>query len=203
MKKLKLSAMGLMLALVLTASASKVKKTEGSVAALKGQKQINVEFVYQDFKVGNKQTETEYVNKKVSDYNKKEAGRGDKWKASWEGDRKARYEPHFFELFNKVSGLEGGDFPSAKYTLIVKTKRIEPGYNIPMISQKYAEVDLEIWLVETANKGKALAKYTVEKAPGRTYGGADWDTGVRIAEAYEKAAKDFGNTLAKDVKKSK
>jgi len=200
MKAMKLLFVGALAIATLTTTAGTVKKIEGSSAALKGQTTINVEFDYSNFNVG-KMSEADYLTKKVGEYNKKEAGRGDTWKASWNNDRKGRYEPHFFELFNKVSGLQGGNNPSAKYTLIVKAKRIEPGFNIPMVMQKYAEVDLEIWLVETANKDKALAKWTVTKAPGRTYGGNDYDTGVRIAEAFEKAAKDFGNTLAKELKK--
>lgn len=202
MRSIKLTVVALLAAVTLTATAGTTKKIEGNPTVLKGQTKVNVEFIYKDFKVG-KMNESDYVTKKVGEYNKKEAGRGDKWKTSWEGDRQARYEPHFYELFNKVSGFQGGNFPDAKYTILVKTKRIEPGFNIPMVMQKFAEVDLEIWIVETANKDKALAKYTVTRAPGRTYGGADWDTGVRIAEAFEKAAKDFGNTLAKDIKKAK
>lgn len=199
MKATKLLFVGVLAIAALTASAGTTKKVEGSSAALKGQTTVNVEFDYSNFNVG-KMSEADYLTKKVAEYNKKEPGRGDSWKASWNNDRKSRYEPHFFELFNKVSGLQGGNNPSAKYTFIVRVKRIEPGYNI-VVSQKYAEVDLEIVLVETANKDKVLGKWTVTRAPGRTYGGNDYDTGVRISEAFEKAAKDFGNTLAKELKK--
>lgn len=183
----------------ITASAQKLKQTEGTFAALKGQSKVNVEFDYSNFKVG-KLSESDYITKKVDEYNKKEAGRGDKWKAAWNADRKSRYEPHFYEQFNKQSGLTGGSFPDAKYTIIIRVTRIEPGFNIPMVMQKYAENDTEVSLVETANKGKVLGKATAIRALGRTYGGADWDTGVRIAESFELLGKTLGKYIAKLLK---
>ena len=192
----------MLVAIVLVASAAsaqKIKATKGDFSALKGQSKVNVEFVYDDIMVG-KDKEKDYLDRKVAEYNKKEAGKGDKWKAAWNNDRKSRYEPHFFELFNKSAGsLIGGNFPDAKYTLIVKVKRIEPGYNI-YVSRKFAEVDTEISLVETSNKGKTLGAVTADRAPGRTYGFDDLDTGVRISEAFEMLGKSFGKYLAKLLK---
>lgn len=188
-----------LVALVLVAaaaSAQKLKPTEGAFTALKGQSKVNVEFDYSNFNVG-KMTEKDYVAKRTKELNDKEAGRGDKWKALWVSDRKNRYEPHFFEQFNKQSGITGGSFPDAKYTIIVRVTRIEPGFNIPMVMQKNAENDTELILVETSNKGKALGKITATKALGRTYGGNDWDTGIRIEESFELLGKTFGKFLAK------
>lgn len=50
--------------------------------------------------VGKFKDEADFVNKKKSEYNKKENGRGDKWEKSWIADRELRYQPHFEELFN-------------------------------------------------------------------------------------------------------
>lgn len=196
MKKLKTVMLGLLVIVAGAASAQKVTQTEGNASVLKGQKKVNVEFVYDDFSVG-KEKESDYVARKVKEYNEKEAGRGDKWKNSWISDRKGTYEPQFFELFNKYSGgIQGGAFTDAKYTLIVKIKRIEPGFNV-YVMKKYAELDVEISVVETANKGKVLAKIKADKAPGRTYGLSDMDTGVRIGETFAMLGKTFGKWLTK------
>ena len=63
--------------------------------------------------------------------------------------------------------------------------------------RKFAEIDTEISLVETSNKGKVLGAVTADRAPGRTYGYDDYDTGVRISEAFEMLGKSFGKYLAK------
>ena len=82
----------------------------------------------------------------------------------------------------------------AKYTMIVKTVSIEPGWNIG-ISRKNAEIDLEVWIVETANKSSKLASFTISNVPGGTAFGYDFDTGLRISEAYAKAGKSLGKSL--------
>lgn len=198
MKTLRMAFVGLLALVAVAASAQKIKTTQGAFTALKGQSKVNVEFVYDNIMVG-KMTEKEYLDKRVSEINAKEAGKGEKWKAAWNADRKSRYEPHFYEQFNKQSGLNAGSFPDAKYTLIVKVKRIEPGYNI-YVSRKFAEVDTDISLVETSNRSKVLGAATADRAPGRTYGFDDLDTGVRISEAFEMLGKSFGKFLAKLVK---
>ena len=84
--------------------------------------------------------------------------------------------------------------PDAKYTLIFKTTSTEPGYNIG-ISRKNAEIDAEAWIVETANKAKKIAIITVTNAPGRMFGGYDFDTRSRIAEAYAVSGKKLGSYI--------
>ena len=81
--------------------AQKIKVTSGDLDFLKGQTAINVEYNYDNMGVGKFDKEEDYINQKVEDYNKKEAGRGDKWKESWIGDREERFEPKFEELINK------------------------------------------------------------------------------------------------------
>jgi hypothetical protein len=80
---------------------------------------------------------------------------------------------------------------NAKYTLIFKTMTTEPGFNIG-ITRKNAEINGEVILVETANKDKVLARASVQKALGRTFGGFDFDTGLRLSEAYADAGKAIG-----------
>ncbi|WP_342084183.1 hypothetical protein [Dyadobacter sp. OTU695] len=190
----------------LTADASLAQRVDlrsGDVGVLSGQKTVNVEYDYSEFGVGKFATEQEYLDKKSAEYNAKEAGKGDAWKKAWVEDRKARYEPKFEELFNK--GLQDKGItvvnarPDAQYTLIVKTKFIEPGFNVGVM-RKNAYVDFEVDLVESANKSNKVAEIGMRNVPGGQFGGFDFDTGVRIAESYAKAGKSLAAFLDKKLK---
>lgn len=188
---------GILLAatLSLPLSAQKLKLTEGKLDVLKGQTEINTEFTYDNIKVGKYDKEEDYIKDKTADYNKKEAGRGDSWAKAWKDDREARYEPKFMELFSDKGDIKAVHKKDAKYTLVFKTSFIEPGFNVG-VWRKNASMNGEVWIVETANPSKAVAKISVDKAQGRVFGGFDFDTGVRIAEAYA----DAGKALAKFIK---
>ena len=169
-----------------TVQAQKIRLTEGNLAPLANEKELNIEFEYKDMKVG-KVTEAEYVKKKQDEYNKKEAGKGDAWVKAWQDDRETRYEPKFLQSFNQFSGgMKGGPLASAKYTMIVKTTFTEPGYNV-VVHRVNAQVNLDAWVVETASRDKVIAKINVEKSPGGAWFDNDFDTGQRIAEAYTNA----------------
>ncbi len=176
----------------LQTNAQKVKTTSGNDDILKSESSINIEFNYDNISVGKYKNEPEYIAAKTEEYNKKESGKGDSWAASWKNDRESRYQPKFIELFTLSSGMSVSK--DAKYTMIVKTISIEPGWNIG-ISRKNAEIDLEVWIVETANKSSKLATFTISNVPGGTAFGYDFDTGLRISEAYAKAGKSLGKSL--------
>ena len=172
--------------------AQKVKTTSGSDDILKSESAINIEFNYDNITVGKYKNEQDYIVAKTEEYNKKEAGKGDSWAASWKNDREARYEPKFIELFKLSSGMSV--VTTAKYTMIVNPLSNEPGWNMGR-SRKNAEISLEIWIVETANKSSKLATFTINNVPGGTAFGYDFDTGLRISEAYAKAGKSLGKSL--------
>ncbi|MFA6057048.1 MAG: hypothetical protein WC756_02530 [Taibaiella sp.] len=179
------------------AFAQKFKIKEGSLDAIKGISKMNLRFDYSQMSVGKFKTEAEYVEKKKEDYNKKESGKGDKWEKDWIADRTERYAPQFTELFNKSSNnIKVDEYPNEKYTLVVKTTKTEPGYNIA-ISRKNAEISGEILVVETANPGTVILRMTFEKALGRSFGGYDYDTGFRIQEAYADLGKALGKYMDK------
>lgn len=193
----------LLLSVLLTAGntvfAQKIKLKSGKLGMLSGVSELNVQYDYSEMAVGKYSKEADYIERKKKDYDKKEAGRGDKWEKAWVADRAERFHPQFEELFNKTSGIKIGDLPNAKYTLIFKTTFTEPGYNIH-ISRKNAEINGEAYIVETANPDKVLAKMTVDKCPGRTFGGYDYDSGTRIQEAYAVAGKGLGKFIKKEAK---
>ncbi len=203
MKKLHL-VIGSILILPFCLHAQKIKIESGDFDFLKGETTVKLEYDYSDMAVGKFDREEDYVNKKVDDYNKKYpgTGRGDQWKESWIGDRKARFEPKFEELLNNYLRPKRISFSpehsDAKYTMILKTTFTEPGFNV-YVTKKPAMIDVEAIFVETANPDNVLGVISSKKNPGRTFGDADFDTGVRIAEAYAKCGKELAAFLVKKV----
>lgn len=182
----------------LGASAQKIKTTQGDAAVLKNESNINIEFTYDNISVGKFSDEKDYIKKKTEEYNAKTPGRGDIWAKDWVADRQNRYEPKFIDLWMITSKKTVSK--DAKYTLIFKTKSIEPGYNVAggMVAfggRKNAEIDAEAWIVETANRSNVIAVITVENAPGGVWGGYDYDTGTRIAESYAISAKKLSKYI--------
>ncbi len=189
---------GLVFSFSLTVEAQKLKVSKGSFSKLKGQKSVKIIFEY-DTEVGKFKNEADYVKKKTKEYNEKEAGRGDKWAKAWVADRKARFEPKFKELFNEHIGEHFKLTQSSEeteYTLIFKTTFTEPGFNIG-IAKKDALINGELILVKSDNLDKKLATLTIEKSPGRSFAGFDYDTGTRLQESYAKAGKECAKYLAK------
>lgn len=186
----------LLLTLVATAGmAQKIKVFEGDLKAIKGQTKIKTEFTYDNMTIGGKGlSEADYVAKKKAEYDEKEPGRGDKFATAWVADREARFEPKFKELFTKTSGMEIAD--DAQYTIIFKTTRTEPGFNVGVMRQS-AQIDAEAWFVETANPSNVIAKVSIIKAPGQDAFGYDFDSGLRIQEAYAKSGKELGKLVKK------
>lgn len=176
----------------LQATAQKVKTISGNPEILKSESTVNIEFAYDNLSVGKYDNEKAYVAAKTEEYNKKEPGKGNTWAKSWATDKAGRYEPKFIELFTFTSGMMVNK--DAKYTLIFKTTSIEPGYNIG-ISRKNAEIDAEIWIVETANRDNKAATFTLKNVPGGTAFGYDFDTGLRISEAFANSGKKMGKYL--------
>lgn len=182
--------------------AQKIKVTSGDLSFLKGQKQLNVVYTYEDMGVGKYDTEEEYVENKVAEYNDKEPGKGDEWHKNWLADREKRYKPKFEELMNKgleKNGLEVGDFPNAEYTLVLNTTFTEPGFNVGVM-RKPAYVDYEITFVKTGTD-EAVAEMTLLASPGSGGMGYDFDAGFRIQESYAKAGKELAAYLNKKALK--
>ncbi len=182
----------------MNASAQKIKTKEGDASVLKNEPNINIEFTYDNISVGKFSDEKDYIKKKTDEYNAKTPGRGDIWAKDWIADRQNKYEPKFPDLYMITSKKTISK--DAKYTLIFKTKSIEPGYNVAggMVAfggRKNAEIDAEVWIVETANRSNKIAVITVDNAPGGTWGGYDYETGGRISESYAKAAKSLAKYI--------
>lgn len=180
-------------------ASAQVKMVDGKLDAIKPGSKINTEFTYENMGVGKFKAEEEYVNKKKKEYNEKEAGRGDRWAESWVADRKNRFEPAFNNLLGKHADINPGAYPDAQYTLIFNTSFTEPGFNVG-VWRSNAYINGTAKIVETKNRDKVIAEFTLNKMPGRDVSGYDFDTGERIEEAYAKAGKELGQLMKKKMK---
>ena len=189
----------LIASLAFSSQAQKIKLQDGDLKFLKGVKDLGVEFTYDNLTVG-KMTEEEYIAKKVADANEHEPGSGENWPNLWYGDRTDHYEPKFIELFNIIMLEEGvtltESVESVDYKMIVKTSFIEPGFNVGVM-RKSALINLIIDFVATDDPSTILATFTIDKSPGGTPFSYDYDSGIRVGEAYAKASKYFAKYLLK------
>lgn len=204
MKITRLKLLFVFIGLTSMSYAQKITTLEGDLSSLKGEKFFNIQYDYSDMKVGKFEKEEDYVTKKQEEYNEKykndDPGKGDRWKESWYGDRAGRFQPMFEELLNKYlekpGVFVGNEKADAKYTINVHTTFTEPGFNI-YITKKPAMINVTISIVETANPDNVICVIVSKNNPGRTYGMGDFDTGLRISEAYAMAGKGLGKYLAK------
>jgi hypothetical protein len=189
----------LAIALCSAVSAQRIKLLEGDIKPLQGQTIFKTEFTYDNMTVGKDKSEQDYIAERKAKMNGKEAGRGDSWEKAWVSDRTERFEPQFRELFSKYSGISTVGEKNTPYTLIFKTTRTEPGWNVGVMRVP-AFIDGEAWIVETRNPSNVIARISVLNAPGRDAMGFDYETGARLQEAYAKAGKSLGNFFKKQLK---
>ena len=206
MKKLLTPCLAAIALFVLTSplSAQSLKLESGALDFLKGETTVNVEFVYDGLTVG-KLTEQAYTDKHVSEANAKEAGSGDRWLEKWKAARAQQYEPKFAELMNKQftdrkATLKLDREPTAKYTLVLKTTNLDPGFNVG-IMRAPASVSTAAEFYDTKDRSKTLAVVTILKAPGRDSMGYDFDAGYRLQEGYAKTGKELGIFICKKASK--
>ena len=193
------SCLTIIVALLLSSNfihAQEVDIIKGSLAFLKDEKTINIEFTYEKMTVdGNK--EADFIKDKTAQYNTKEAGTGTTWAIKWQEDKGMRFAPKFILGYTNLSGMTVDS--TAKYTLIFNTKAMEPGYSVG-VSKRNAGIDGTVTIVETANRSKILAKLSVERPGENMFRGAAFDAGSRIADAYYLSGQKVGKFVKKMMK---
>jgi hypothetical protein len=162
---------------------------EGSFKILFSEKNVALQFTFDSLQVGKYKVEADYVNKKVTEMNKKQEGKGDEWAREWIAQRKENFEPAFTDGFKNSSGLQISQ--NANYTLIFHTTYIEQGFSTSGIMvHKNPEVRGELILVETLGEHKIIAKANLTKAMGKA--GPHFETGDHVDEAYFEAGSAAG-----------
>jgi hypothetical protein len=199
MKKLMMLA-GLFVSCTMMSQDMEVVK--GDFGFLKDQKEINVEFDYSKMTLmKEKKTEAQYVEDRAKELNDDKKGVGDIWKKKWNPSKELIWNPKFLELINVVLLKEDKevsyqeDLNAAKYTLIVETVWIYPGWDAGIMKQP-AKVSTNLKFVETANKSNVLLEISSENAPGDQWGN-NYSNESRIGEGYAKTAKSLAKMLLK------
>ena len=189
--------------MLLTATVVNAQKWNKPLTALKGQTSLNIKYTYDGLLVGKDGAEADYISRKKADISKKDPAKADQFEKGWYNARPTNYYPKFESLLNKgiekTNIIAGQNQNSAKYTMIVHTTFIEPGFNVGVM-KKPAYCNFEIKVVETANPSNVISQTFVNNVPGSQYGGFDFDATARIGECYAKAAKMVAKTMAKGLK---
>lgn len=162
---------------------------QGSFKILITEKTVGLQFTYDSLQVGKYKHESDYVQKKVTEINKKYPGKGDDWALQWTAQRKTNFEPAFIQAFKSSSGKDTSS--ASKYLLIFNTDYIEQGFSSAgMLVHKNPEVRGELVLVEVADRSKIIAKVKITKAMGKA--GPHFETGEHLDGAYEEAGDGLG-----------
>jgi len=172
----------------------------GNPDFLKEQDSLNVEFVYKDMKVG-EFTEEIYLKQKKTTFRK--PADFDKFSAKWSADFKNMFEPKFMEKLNNgivriaLKGYQ--DIQKPRYTMIVKTTHLEPGfYGGSNSNKRDTYVDLLVTFIETAKPDKILCTVKAENIVGVTEIPSDMkETDLRITSAYTLAADRIAHLISK------
>lgn len=182
-------------------SAQKMKIKTGNFDFLKEQQEINVVFEYGQMKLLKKNlSETQYITEHAAELEEKTKGKGETWKKQWAAARELIWQPKFLELMNRyflkdhnINFAEG--LSEAKYTLIVETVWLYPGWDAGVMKQP-AKVTTLLKFVETANKDNVLVEVTSQNAPGDQWG-SSFSNEDRLGEGYAKTGKSFARLILK------
>jgi hypothetical protein len=167
----------------------------GNLKELIGQSEIRIDFIYDSMTVGNL-PEEKYIEQMKARWNKEEAGKGEKWEAYWSEGREKQYEPVFEYFFLKETGLKITD--NAPYTLQVKTKLMEPGWNIGIKSLRSSIEGLAI-ITKSDDPKHPLTVIELPRSRGRDGNGGDFEAVRRIKEAYAEGGKGLGKIIKSKV----
>lgn len=188
--------------LIVTLSYSQKMKIEsGDFSFIKNQKEINVEFVYDDMTLyKDHKTNEEYMKERSTKLEEKSRGTGKAWEKLWISSREITYAPKFLELINKYIKKKGETHFSrealkSKYTLIVNSIWLYPGYNVGVM-KKGAKLTTKLTFVETDNRDNVVLSINAKNAPGDVFGGS-YSNEHRIGEAYAKTGKTLAGLILK------
>lgn len=184
------------------ASAQKMKVTLGDFKFLKGEKELNLVMDYSSMKFYKENMdEAAYIKKREKDIldSGKDRTEVEKWKTDWEHSKKETFVQKFLASMNKNSSINTSENnPNARYTLIVETVWIYPGWYGGVMRQP-SKVTTVLKFVETANPDLVLLEITSKEAPGDNYVGIA-NNNDRIAESYAKTSKSLAKLLRRKVK---
>lgn len=181
------------------ANAQDIELKSGDITVLADQPTVLISFVYEGMDVAGL-TEEYYLKQKRGEFRK--AADADKFVTKWKSDFKDKFEPKFIEQFNlgmrklKLKAVKEGD---SKYTMIVTTTKIEPGFYASSGGiNRDTYVNLTVEIVESENPENILATIKSEKVVGKSENSVEMkDQQTRIALAYGESASKIAKLIVK------
>lgn len=185
----------------MAAFGQKMKVESGNFSFLNGQSELKVEFNFDKATFYNeKMSEEEYIDKRIQDITAdKSKAEADKWSNDWNYSKENTFIDKFISSFNKNIDIKASKEADSKYTLIVETTWIYPGWFVGVMKQP-AKVSTSLRFVETANPGNVLLVIGSQSAPGDGNLVGVANNNDRIAEGYAKTAKTLAKLISKKVK---
>ncbi len=200
MKKLLLL---MFVAITITAFAQNLSVVSGNFNFLKDQKEVNVVVKFENvlFNLDNK-TEAEYLESRKKDIlknPKKSKQDWINWNGEWQNFKNDKYLEYFLKGLGKSKKIIFNKESSSKYTLIVDTKWIFPGWHGGFVGQE-AKLSSILKFVETDNPTTVVMELQGDGILGKPQNkDFVWEYG-RIAGAYEATGKQLYNIIKKNTK---
>lgn len=187
-----------------TFAQEKFNVVSGNFLALKDQTEVNVELKFENVLFMKENiTEAQYLEnrkKQVLENPKRGEEAWKKWIEEWEKYKNENYADYLIKGLNKsYKNISFKKNSSAKYTLLLETKWVFPGWHAGITAMS-AEITGKIKLVETGNPSVVLAevelnkfdKFVNNKEFVMEYG--------RIAAGYESAGRYVGREIKKALR---
>src|SRR5690606_25628405 len=131
----------------------------GSFDFLKGEKELNLQMDYTQMRFYKENMdENAYISKQEKDIQEanKSPQEFEKWEKDWEYSKNTQFVDKFLASMNKNTDINTSvNNPNAKYTLIVMTTWIYPGWFAGIMNQP-SKLNTLLKFVETANPENVL-----------------------------------------------
>lgn len=180
----------------------KMKVTSGNFDFLKGQTELNLQMDYSHVEFYKENmNEAAYIAKQQKDIQKagKSPDEFEKWKKDWEYSKNTQFVDKFLASMNKNTDIKTSvNNPAAKYTLIVETVWIYPGWFGGIMNQP-SKLSTLLKFVETSDPSHVLLEIDSKNAPGDNFVGLP-NNNDRISEGYAKTAKTLAHMIEKKIK---
>ncbi len=166
-------------------NAQKFQVTSGDLHAVSDAKSFNVVFEYDPNMNVKKLSEKKYLKVQAEKKEILEEGSGYEFIQLWYKNRTEQYEPTFIQQFNSFN-LDGNQLSvgqnkeSPKFTILVKTTKIIPGYSDIFYVQA-ADVKFEIEIYANDNPEKILCGMKTKIR------------GASVTEEFERIRTAYGN----------
>jgi hypothetical protein len=182
--------------------AQKMKVISGNFDFLKGEKELDLQMDYSHIKFYKENMdEAAYIAKQEKDIQKanKSPEEFEAWKKDWEYSKNTQFVDKFLASMNKNTDIKTSvDNPSAKYTLLVETVWIYPGWFAGVMNQP-SKLSTVLKFVEKSDPSNVLLEIESKNAPGDNFVGLP-NNNDRISEGYAKTAKTLARMIEKKIK---